>query len=75
MFASQTKPQAKIAPLGLLKNTLTYNHLAIGGITPENVQQLYDVGCKGVAVSSAIAHSETPDKIILSILQSERQST
>ena len=74
MFASQTKPSANVAPLGLLKNALAYNHLAIGGITQENVQQLYDAGCKGVAVSGAIANSNTPDKTIISLLRPENQS-
>lgn len=74
MFTSQTKPSAKIAPLGLLKNALAYNHLAIGGITPQNVQQLYDAGCKGIAVGASIANSETPERIIKTLLQPEHQS-
>ncbi|MBT4583531.1 MAG: thiamine phosphate synthase [Phycisphaerae bacterium] len=75
MFASQTKPNVQIAPLGLLKNAIAYNHLAVGGITPKNVQQLYRVGCKGVAVSSAIANADYPDKVVMSILHTEHQST
>jgi len=74
MFESQTKPNVQIAPLGLLKNALAFNHLAIGGITPENVQQLYDAGCKGIAVSASIANSETPERIIKTLLQPEHQS-
>ncbi len=74
MFASKTKPGVQVAPLGLLKNSLAYHHLAIGGITPENVNELYSVGCKGIAVSSAIAHSETPEKIVASLLQAEHLS-
>tara|TARA_X000001036_G_C20569608_1_gene762054 strand:+ start:186 stop:1175 length:990 start_codon:yes stop_codon:yes gene_type:complete len=75
MFPSQTKPSAQIAPLGLLKNALAYIHLAIGGITPDNAQQLYASGCKGIAVSSSIAHSKTPEHIVRDLLQSEHQST
>ncbi len=75
MFASQTKPNVQIAPLGLLKNAIAYKHLAVGGITPKNVQQLYRVGCKGVAVSSAIANADYPDKVVMSILHTEHQST
>ena len=74
MFVSKTKPEVQVAPLGLLKNALIYNHLAIGGITPDNVHELYTVGCKGVAVSSAIAHSDSPEKIVAALLQPERQS-
>lgn len=75
MFASQTKPNVQVAPLGLLKNALAHTHLAIGGITPENVHELYTVGCKGIAVSSAIAHATTPEKIVSSLLQPEHQAT
>ena len=74
MFASSTKPEVQISSLGLLKSAMAYNHLAIGGITPENVNQLYAAGCKGIAVSSAIAHSDAPEKIVAALLQPERQS-
>mgnify|MGYP006097291341 FL=1 len=74
MFASSTKPEVPVAPLGLLKNALAYNHLAIGGITPENVQELYAEGCKGIAVSSVIARSDTPEKVIAKLLRPEHQS-
>jgi thiamine-phosphate pyrophosphorylase len=74
MFASKTKPEVQTVSLGLLKNALAYRHLAIGGITPENVNQLYAAGCKGIAVSSAIAHSNTPEKIVAALLQPEHQS-
>jgi thiamine-phosphate pyrophosphorylase len=73
MFASKTKPDVQVASLGLLKNALAYNHLAIGGITPENVHELYGVGCKGIAVSSAIAKSPTPGKIVEQLLSREAQ--
>ncbi len=73
MFASQTKPDVPVAPLGLLKNALAYHHLAIGGITPENVHELYNVGCKGIAVSSALAQSSTPEKVVAKLLQTEHQ--
>ncbi|HIN83880.1 MAG TPA: thiamine phosphate synthase [Phycisphaerales bacterium] len=74
MFNSPTKPDVKVASLSLLKNVLAYNHLAIGGITPKNVHELYNEGCKGVAISSAIANSPTPEKVVAKILQPEHQS-
>jgi thiamine-phosphate pyrophosphorylase len=74
MFSSPTKPDVKVAPLSLLKNVLAHNHLAIGGITSTNIQELYNEGCKGVAVSSAIANSPTPEKVVAKILQHEHQS-
>jgi thiamine-phosphate pyrophosphorylase len=73
MFQSSTKPSTKVALLGLLKNALPYYHLAIGGITPKNVQTLYETGCKGVAVSSSIAQSTTPGKVVEQLLQHEAQ--
>jgi thiamine-phosphate pyrophosphorylase len=74
MFNSPTKPEVQVAPLGLLKNALAHKHLAIGGITPDNVNELYDIGCKGIAASSVIAQSETPEKIVAKLLQPEHQS-
>jgi thiamine-phosphate pyrophosphorylase len=73
VFESPTKPSTKIAPLELLKNALRYNHLAIGGITPQNVHELYAIGCKGIAASSAIAKSPTPGKIVEQLLSREAQ--
>ncbi|MBC8201634.1 MAG: thiamine phosphate synthase [Planctomycetes bacterium] len=73
MFASTTKPDARIASLGLLKNALAYCHLAIGGITTTNAQELYAAGCKGIAVSAAIAHSQTPEKVVTDLLQQKAQ--
>lgn len=35
-------------------------HLAIGGITPENARELRDVGCRGIAVSSAVCAAPDP---------------
>jgi thiamine-phosphate pyrophosphorylase len=75
MFVSRTKPEVRVAPLELLKNALGYNHLAIGGITPQNVHELYAVGCIGVAVSSAIAQSSTPGNIVEQLLEHEVQPT
>lgn len=37
-------------------------HLAIGGITPDNIHQLAAIGCRGVAASSAICQSDHPDR-------------
>ncbi len=74
MFDSTTKPDVPIATLELLKNALQHKHLAIGGVTPRNVNELYKIGCKGVAVSSAIAQSKNPEKIVFELLNRERQT-
>ena len=75
MFASTTKPNVNVIGTELLKNVQGVNHLAIGGITPENIQYLYEFGCKGIAVSSVIAKSTTPGKIVHELLQPEGQLT
>lgn len=69
MFASPTKPTAPVAGPELLKSVQGQNHLAIGGITPGNIQQLLKVGCKGIAVSSAIAQSAAPGTITEELFQ------
>ena len=38
-------------------------HLAIGGITPENIGQLAATGCKGVAVSSVVCYAADPAEV------------
>ena len=73
MFASITKPNANVIGTELLKSVKNVNHLAIGGITPDNVQKLYEFGCKGIAVNYAIAQSTTPGKIVHELLQPEAQ--
>ena len=73
MFASQTKPATRVVGPTILKQIQNNNYLAIGGITPKNVQELYEVGCKGIAVSSAITQSTTPRKVVEELLQHEVQ--
>ncbi|MBX9738388.1 MAG: thiamine phosphate synthase [Phycisphaerales bacterium] len=38
-------------------------HLAIGGITPENVGELAAAGCRGVAVSSVVCGADSPGRV------------
>lgn len=60
MFATATKHKPEISGPGYLKEYLAdpilaqRPHLAIGGITPENIGELRAVGCRGVAVSSVV---------------------
>lgn len=44
-------------------------HLAIGGITPENVGELARAGCMGVAVSSVVCGSDNPRGVCESLLR------
>ena len=73
MFPSETKPNVPVASFALLDSVQCCNHLAIGGITTKNVHELYSAGCRGIAVSSAIARSTTPGKIVENLLQPEAQ--
>ncbi len=66
MFASTTKDKPHLAGpeyLGeYLANPATARvpHLAIGGITEENISRLAAIGCRGVAVSAAVIKKQRP---------------
>jgi len=47
-------------------------HLAIGGITPENIAQLAEVGCRGVAVSSVVCGSADPARVCAQLCEALR---
>ncbi len=68
MFESATKPGlARGGPrwfaefLGRFPRAA---HLAIGGITPDNVGELVAAGCRGVAVSSCVLTSREPGSVV-----------
>jgi thiamine monophosphate synthase len=44
-------------------------HLAIGGITPDNVGLLIDAGVRGVAVSLAVCGAEDPGGVVKALRQ------
>jgi len=66
MFATTTKHKPDLAGPAYLREYLAdplcraRPHLAIGGITPDNIAELAAVGAKGVAVSSAVCSSADP---------------
>ncbi|MDX2115836.1 MAG: thiamine phosphate synthase [Planctomycetota bacterium] len=65
MFASTTKSKNVIAGPMYLMEYLRHDppmppHLAIGGITPENVVEVVAAGARGVAVSGAICGAGNP---------------
>ncbi len=63
MFPTTTKHKPVLAGPAYLRDYLAWNalpHLAIGGITPDNIGELTSHGCKGVAVSSAICSAKDP---------------
>lgn len=66
IFPSTTKPKPIDAGPELLKAVLTdpvtsrMPHLAISGIGPEQARQLAALGCRGVAVASAVTQAKDP---------------
>ncbi len=72
MFPTTTKHKPLIAGPAYLKEYLAWNqlpHLAIGGITPENLGELTDVGVQGIAVSSAICQAANPALITRNLIE------
>ena len=45
-------------------------HLAIGGITPDNIAQVVDAGARGVAVSSVVCGAKKPGAVVRRLLRS-----
>jgi thiamine-phosphate pyrophosphorylase len=66
VFATPTKPTADAVGLEYVQSAtqeLTgtgIGHVAIGGITPDNVEQVLNAGAKGIAVCSAVTHASDP---------------
>lgn len=73
MFTSETKPDVSVGGPSVIASVLQSNpfacHLAIGGITPQNVSQLHEVNCQGIAISYAIASSTSPEAVVEACLQ------
>lgn len=69
MFETKTKHKPIIAGrdylTAYLADPATFRtpHLAIGGIGPENVSRLAEVGCQGVAVSSCVCSAPDPAEV------------
>jgi len=66
MFATTTKHKPVLSGPAYLREYLAHTatascpHLAIGGITPDNIGELARVGCRGVAVSSVVQKAQCP---------------
>jgi thiamine-phosphate pyrophosphorylase len=74
MFASRTKSRDLAGPEYLREYlsdpaTSRVPHLAIGGVTPENVGQLVAVGCRGVAVSAAVLDAPDPELVCRQLIE------
>jgi thiamine-phosphate pyrophosphorylase len=71
MFPTPTRPgEAPVGPPYLRafrERFPAIPHLAIGGITPDNISRLIDAGVEGVAVSSAVCGAEDPGEVVRSL--------
>jgi thiamine-phosphate pyrophosphorylase len=69
VFATPTKPDAKPVGLEYIKQALPIlsgtgtGHVAIGGITLDNIDSVLRAGARTVAVSSAVADSPSPTDV------------
>lgn len=74
MFASTTAPEkSEIAGPQYLRQYLAavaLPHLAIGGVTPDNIGQLVAAGAEGVAVSAAVCGASDPGGVVQRLLAS-----
>jgi len=67
MFETATKQKDTHAGITYLREFLAWDglpHLAIGGITPDNIDQLTNAGARGVAVSSAVCGADNPGAVV-----------
>ncbi len=72
MFATTTKDKPILSGPAYLTEYLTNfdtPHLAIGGITPDNISELCNVSARGVAVSAAICNATDPGSVVTRLLQ------
>lgn len=73
MFASSVKPNAPNTGPAFLSAVLERHpdvpHLAIGGVTAQNVHELVRAGCRGVAVSSAICTADDPGAVTTALVE------
>lgn len=76
VFATDTKPSAKPVGLNYVSEALdilaggNIAHVAIGGITPENIGQVLVAGARTIAVSSAVTDAKTPEDVCRQLKES-----
>lgn len=69
VYATKTKSSAKVSGLEYIKEALEslretgIAHVAIGGITPDNVEQVLQAGARAVAVCSVVNEAAEPGAI------------
>jgi thiamine-phosphate pyrophosphorylase len=74
MFASPLKPDRQPSGPRYLQQFIerypAAPHLAIGGITPDNIPRIVHAGGRGVAVSAAVCAAEEPAAVVQALLES-----
>ena len=71
MFPTKTKQKDTIVGPMYLREYLAWDklpHLAIAGISDENVGQLVEIGVRGIAVSSAVCSAKNPGTVVRDLL-------
>lgn len=74
MFSTSTKHAPDVVGPRLISeylacaDTRATPHLAIGGITPENIAAVVKAGARGVAVSSSVCSDSDPERICRALL-------
>jgi len=77
MFPTTTKDKPILSGPAYLAEYLTHfdtPHLAIGGITPDNIAELCNAGACGAAVSGAICNATDPGSVVTQLLQTMKES-
>jgi len=77
MFPTTTKHKSVIAGPNYLKQYLAWGklpHLAIGGITPENIPELFGLGVQGIAASSSVCNADDPTKQAQQLIEAKSRS-
>ena len=73
IFESTTKQKPHCAGPEYLRQYLRWNklpHLAIGGITTENIEELVEVGAQGIAVSRGVCGAVDPASVVRQLAES-----
>lgn len=70
MFPTTTKHKPDLAGPAYLRDFVAWGglpHLAIGGIHADNISELVEAGCQGVAISAAICAADDPGQATTAI--------
>lgn len=79
MFSTNTKIKPELAGPEYLKQYISQNislpHLAIGGISVDNITELTRIGVRGIAVSSAVCGVKNPCNVVKTLMATLENKT